>query len=134
MRHLLPTTVLLAALPAPALAAPGLCQDLRLAIAALRHRPEAAAPRYALFRQCHRNVDGFTDETICTWRPNSPAPAVEGLAAEALRCLPGARRADDPARAGTGEARLTFELLAITIGQDADAPGGLRLVVSIPEG
>jgi hypothetical protein len=134
MKVLPATAMLLAALPAPAYAAPGFCEDLRLAIAALPQRPEAGAPRYVLFRNCRRNVDGFIDEMICTWRPDSPAPAVEGLAADALRCLPGARRADDPARAGAGEARLAFELLVITIGQE-DGPGGdVRLVVSVLEG
>lgn len=138
MKHLLAMTMLLAALPAPARATPGFCEDLRVLIASLRQPPQAAAPRYALFQHCRRNVGGFIDERLCTWRPASPAPVVESLAAEAMRCLPGARRDDDPAGAARGEARLTFELLWIIIGQDgpaSGAPGGIvRLVVSVPEG
>jgi hypothetical protein len=138
MKRLLAMTMLLAALPAPAQATRGFCEDLRLLIASVRHQRGAAAPRYALFRDCRRTVGGFIDESLCTWRPASFAPAVESLAAEAIRCLPGARRDDDPARARRGEARLAFELLWIVIGQEGPAPGApggtVRLVVSVPEG
>jgi hypothetical protein len=136
MKRLLAMTMMLTALPAPAWAAPGFCADLRLLIASLPDRPAVLATRrFTLFRQCRAHIVDFIDERLCTWRPASAAPIVESLAAEAIGCLPGARRVDHAAAAGRGEARLTFRLLSITIGQDAPASGGtVRLLVSIPEG
>jgi hypothetical protein len=131
--------------PAPASATAGLCEDLRLVIGSARDTPTFSsivgyrpARVLALFRLCRANLQGFTSEATCIWRLPSTTPAVEGLAAEALLCLRGARRLANPAASARGEALLDFESLVITIGQDRIAPGsagdGARVTVSIPEG
>jgi len=140
MKFLLSMTMLLAALPSGAAAqTAGLCEDLQLL---LRTMPEAGSftaarpsPAFALFEQCRAHRIDFIDEVICSWRLPSAAPGVEALAGDVLRCLPGARRRDDPAGA-SGEARLVYELLDIIIGRETSPSGEprARLIVSVPEG
>ena len=138
---------LAAAFPVPAAAAPGFCEDLRLMIGSVRDTPPFSSvtrilppPPLALFRDCLANNVGFISEVTCTWhrQPAVPATSIEDLAAEAVRCLPGARRREDPAATVRGEAVLDFELLAITIGRSPIVPAmpgdGVRVTVSIPEG
>lgn len=113
---------------------PDLCPDLRLLLRAMPQRETAftagrPAPNSALFERCSWHAVDFTDEVTCNWRLPSSAPAVERLAAEALRCLPGARREDHPAR--PGEALLFYELQTIAIGQSGDQA---RLVLAVMEG
>jgi hypothetical protein len=142
-RWLLPAFAAL--LPAPASATAGFCEDLRLVIRSVRDTPAFSSvigfrpvPALVRFRLCSANLHDFTSEATCFWQLPSAAPAVEGLSAEALLCLPGARRRADPVASARGEAVLDFETLVITIGQDPVAAGmpgdGARVTVSIPEG
>lgn len=129
----------------PVRAAPGFCDDLRLMIRSVHDTPTFAsvtrtrqAPDLALFRHCRANVEGFTSEVGCTMELGSDAPAVESLAADVARCLPGARRLDYPQARTLREAWLSFELLVIKVGQDRNAAGAIggraRIIVAIPEG
>jgi hypothetical protein len=138
-------TALAAALPTPAWATAGFCEDLRLMIRSVRDSPTFSSvtrnrppPDLALFHHCDANQHDFTSEVICAWQLPSAAPAVEDLTAEALRCLPGARRRNDPNAALRGEALLDFEFLAITIAQSRIASGatgdGARVTIAILEG
>jgi hypothetical protein len=136
MNRLLATMMLLAAPPAAAAAQPpaGLCADLGLVLRTMRAEPGSfkagrPAPGFALFAQCRAHREGFIDEIVCSWRLPSAAPAVEGLATEALRCLPGARRGDDPTR--PGEAQLFYEVQTISVGQSGDEA---LLVIAMIEG
>jgi hypothetical protein len=136
---------LAAALPAPALATAGFCEDLRLMIRSVHDTPTFSSvtrtrppPDLALFRHCSANQHDFTSEVTCAWQLPSRAPAVEDLAAEATSCLPGARRRNDPNAALRGDALLDFEFLAITIAQTRIASGATgdsaRVTIAILEG
>ena len=136
--------VLVGASPAKAVATPGFCDNLRLMTRSVRDTPPFASvtrilprPELALFRDCYANQVGFINSVSCAWRLRT-APAIEDLAAEAMRCLPGARRRDESAATTRGEARLSFEMVAITIGRDHSIPAmpgeGVRITVEIPEG
>lgn len=139
----------LMAAPASAIAqlAPGLCHDLRIAVASAGQREPFSRVtnhenwrRFRLFEQCRPNRVGPVDRVACSWRLASAQPIVETMAAEAARCLPRARRDDagGPGGADFHAARFVLGDLAIYVEQDVSAPGTLAdsaaVVIVIGEG
>ena len=118
-----------AVLPAPASATAGFCADLRLMILSVRDTPTFSSvtrssppPDLALFRSCSADRHDFTSAVTCEWHLPSAAPAVADLAAEAIRCLPGARRRNKSLRTSAGRGRAGFR-----ISGDHHCPGPDRI-------
>lgn len=127
---------------AAAEAADPFCSDLRLVVASAREAEPFGSVtdhenwrRFALFELCRPNRYEPVDRVACSWRPPSGAPALEALAASALRCLPGATLDDSPL--DPGSARLRLDGLSIYLERDVSEPDGLAdtaaLVVIIGE-
>ncbi len=126
--------MLLAAAPAHAEGLDGFCHDLTLAVASADEREAFASvtfhenwARFRLFELCRPNRLGPVDRVHCSWQLASAAPVLDSLAAEAVRCLPGAVRDDAGAPYGLGEAQARLRLgeLTIYIYQSISAPGVL---------
>jgi len=132
----------LLAAPSPALAqlGPGLCHDLRMVIVSAGQREPFARvtfhenwDRFRLFEQCRPNRIGPVDRVACSWRLASAQPIVGALAAEAARCLPGARRDDAGGPGGPRfhAARFVLGRLVIYVEQDVAAPDTLGNSASV---
>jgi len=141
MPQALAIAVLLAS--APVQAGEPFCADLRFVTASAREAEPFGSVtfhenwrRFALFELCRPNRYAPVDRVACSWRLPSAAPAVETLAAAALRCLPGAVR-DDPSGPDPASARLRLGNLSIYVEQDVSAPGmladGAALIVIVDE-
>ncbi len=138
----------LLAVPGPALAqlAPGLCHDLRMAVASAgQSEPFERVTyhenwrRFRLFELCRPNRVGPIDRVSCSWRLASSQTIVQALGTEAARCLPRARRDDSGGPGGARFFAVRFELdnLAIYLEQSVSAPDTLAdsaaLVIVIDE-